>query len=363
MPKTEVGTANDADVARIVRQMATVLKNMRTYRANHPVLQKSLKAVHGSMTSFLERNQSLTLLVKERDLLYGSSVVYTSDDKMDSLAFSLFKDGVRLLSFREGLPPRELHRFMNALNDARDADPYQADLVTILWEKDLAYISYRAVDAYLEEEEKQKIEELVQKSTDERQPEPSPGDEVPDDEFFAKELGLSMKQKAGRARRRHTRLRESEVRRIVREILDEEDQSILRRCSEICLEILSLEPRDDTFNRVVSFLGRICDWLASSGDYLSACTIVSDLRSMASQEELAEASRSSILDTIETLGESRKIRHLGEQLEQVSESQAEEIYAYLVLMSPAVGTGVGVPGGRNLRVSCADVSSCSGTAL
>jgi hypothetical protein len=334
MPKTATRTAKDADVATIVKQMATVLKNMRTYRHNHPVLHKSLEVLYGNMTLFLERHESLTLLVKEHDLVYGSNVVYSSDDKMESLAFSLFKDGVRLLSFREGIPSRELHRFMNALNDARDADPYQADLVTILWEKDLAYISYRAVDAYLEDEEKKKIEAMVQKRTEEPQETPPQGEEIPGDEFFVKELGLSLEQKVGRARRRNNRFREAEVRRIVREILDEEDQAILRRCSEICLEILNLEPHEDTFNRVVSFLGRISDWLATSGDYLSACTIVSDLRLIADRDDLSESSRSSIMDTIDTLGESRKIRHLGEKLEQLSEPQAEEIFAYLVLLSP-----------------------------
>ena len=331
---TTVSKARDADVATIVKQMATVLKNMRTYRSNHPILHKSLEVLYGSLTSFLDRNQSLTLLVKEHDLVYGSSVVYSCEDKMESLAFSLFKDGVRLLSFREGLPPREVHRFMNALNDARDADPYQADLVTILWEKDLAYISYRAVDAYLEDEEKKRIEEMVQKCSDEPEKASREGNELPGSEFFIKELGLSPQQKKGRVRRKRSRFREAEVRRIVREILDEEDQAILRRCSEICLEILSLQPREDTLNRVVSFLGRICDWLASSGDYLSACTIVSDLRSLAQRADAAESARSSIADTIDGLGEARKVRRLGEQLEQVSEPQAEEIFAYLVMMAP-----------------------------
>jgi hypothetical protein len=338
IPKTTTNTAKDADLATMVKQMATVLKNMRTYQPNHPVLHKSLEVLYGSLTSLLQQHESLTLLVKEHDLVYGSNVVYSSDDKMESLAFSLFKDGVRLLSFREGIPPRELYRFMSALSDARDADPYQADLVTILWEKDLAYISYRAVDAYLEDEEKKRIDAMVQKCSDEPAKAPQEGGELPGNEFFIKELGLSPEQKTGRSRRWPSRFREAEVRRIVREILDEEDPAILRRCSEICLEILNLKPREDTFNRVVSFLGRICDWLASSGDYLSACTIVSDLHSLADHGEVAESERSSIMDTIETLGESRKIRRLGEQLEQVSEPQAEEIFAYLVLMSPvAVG--------------------------
>lgn len=329
--KATSSSAKDADVTAIVKQMSMAFRNLRTYQLNNPILQKSLEVLCTKLSSFLDVNGSLTLLVKEHDLVYGSSVVYSCDDKMESLAFSLFKDGIRLLTFRDGLPPRELHSFMHALNDARDADPYQADVVTILWEKDLSFITYRAVDAYLEDDEKRRIEELVQKCSD--QPaSATQGDTLPGADFFLKELGISPAQK----QRRHQRklLRESDVRRIAREILDEEDRAILRRCSDICLEILNLGPRDDTFNRVVNFLGRICDWLVSSEDFLSACTIVSDIRSLADREDIGETARSSIRDTIARLGEAQRIRYIGEQLKGVPEQRAEEIFAYLALMAP-----------------------------
>jgi hypothetical protein len=332
--KTESKTSKDADVAAIMKQMAIVLKNLKTYQPNNPTLQKSFDILQDRLGAFLEVNASLTLLVKEQDLVSGSTVVYSSDDKMDSLAFALYKDGIRLLSFRDGIPRRELHQFMRALGDARDADPYQADLVTILWEKDLSYITYRAVDAYLEDEEKKRIEDLMQKAN-EPPLEVSHGDTVPGSDFFIKELGLSPARAGSSSRRKRRTFREPDVRRIAREILDEEDHAILARCSEICLEILNLEPRDDTYDRIVDFLGRICEWLVSSEDFLSACTVISDLRSIADQDGVAEARKTSIMDTIDKLGERRKIRHLGEQLEDLPEPRAEEVFAYIAMMSPA----------------------------
>lgn len=331
--KATTQATKEADATAILKQMAIVFRNLRTYQPNNPTLQKSFQALQDRLTSFLEVNASLTLLVKETDLVYGSSVVYTSDDKLDSLAFALYKDGIRLLSFRDGLPRRELHQFMRAVDDARDADPYQADLVTILWEKDLSYITYRAVDAYLEDDEKRRIEALVQKCSDAPAEAPH-GDVQPGSEFFIKELGLSPGQGGASTRRKRRTFRETDVRRIAREILDEEDQAILRRCSDICLEILNQAPRGETFDRIVDFLGRICEWLVASGDFLPACTIISDLRSIADGDDPDGPRRSSIMETIDRMGERHKMRKLGEELESLSESRAEEIFAYLALLSP-----------------------------
>ncbi len=327
-------TGRETEVAAMLKQMAMVLKNMRTYQPNNPVLQKSFDSLSRRLTSFLSETGSLTLLVRENELFYGSNMVYSSDDRMESLAFALYRDGIRLVSIRDGISMGELQQFMGAIHEAREADPYQADLVTILWEKDLTNISYRAVDAYLEDDEKKTIDHMAEK--DESLPGVTPaGDMVPGSEFFIKELGLSVEHKTTASRRRPRRVRETDIRRISHEILEEDDRNLLRRCTDICLEILSLAPRDDTFDRVTNFLMRICDWSVSSGDFLTACTILSDLRTLRDSGSLAEARKASIDDSIDKLGEKRQISRIGEYLSNLTEQRTEEIFAYLTMLSPA----------------------------
>ncbi len=332
--KTTPKSTREADVTAMLKLLATTLKNLKTYHRNNPVLKKSFSMLYESLRAFLQQNESLTLLVRENDLIFGHSVVYSSADKMDSFAFALYKDGIRLITFRDGLSRRELRDFLAAIHEARDVDPYQADVVTILWEKDLANITYRAVDAYLESDEKRSIEELARKSGRQHVG-PGRGSTVPGSEFFIKELGLSPEQSNIPSPKEKLQASEAESRNIVREILEEDDKSILRRCSDVCLEIIRCTPRDDTFNRVVDFLGRICDWLVSSGDFLSACSILSDLRTLASQPDLASPRKASIMDTIAKRSERRKIQQIEEHLCNLSDSQIEEIFAYLALMSPA----------------------------
>ena len=334
--RTSPKTSREADVGAILKLMATTLKNMKTYHRSNPVLKKSFSMLFSTLTNFVKENESLTLLVRENDLIFGHSVVYSSCDRMDSFSFALYKDGIRLITFKDGVSKREMWDFLSAIHEARDVDPYQADVVTILWEKDLANITYRAVDAYLESDERRSIEEMARKRETEGDAAPDePGEIVtPSTEFFIKELGLSPDDRTGQTHAERLKASEAEARNIVREILEEDDKSILRRASNVCVEIIRSTPRDDTFNRVVDFLGRICDWLVSSGDFLSACSILSDLRTLAGQPNLPAPRKASIMDTIAKRSERRKIQQIEEHLQNLSDSQIEEIFAYLALMSP-----------------------------
>jgi hypothetical protein len=334
-PRAATTSTRNADVASILRLMSAALRNMKTYHESNPVLEKSFSMVFDALTAFVQENESLTLLVRETDLMLGHSVVYTASDKMDSLAFALYKDGIRLISFKEGLARRELWDFLSAIHEAREVDPYEADVVTILWEKDLANITYRAVDAYLEGEDKQLIEDLAGKCAGAGcQPGERGPAMAPSLDFFVKELGLLPGGRAVKAPIDKIQGGEAEYGTIVREILEEDEKDILRRCSEVCMETIRSTPRDSTFNRVVDFLGRICDWLVSSGDFLSACSILSDLRTLANRSDLPASRKASIMDTIARRSERRKIQQIEGHLEILSDSKIEEIFAYLALMSP-----------------------------
>jgi hypothetical protein len=259
--------------------------------------------------------------------------VYSSPEKLDNLAFALYRDGIRLITFRDGLSKDELHDFLSALHEAGDADPYQADLVTILWEKDIKHIGYRAVDAYLESKEKKKIEKLALSCTGE-ETRPPIGDLISSPEFFVNELGLSPTTNLVDSYRPPESVSETDLRSLIREILDEDDNSLLRSCSEICLEIANDPETDETFNYVVSFLGKICEWHVSAGDFLSACSILSDLQTIAADEHLSDPRRSSIRDTVARLGEGHRLRQIEGYFFKLTEARAEEIFAYLALMEP-----------------------------
>jgi hypothetical protein len=81
--------------------------------------------------------------VTESDLVLDKRAVLSQPNRQDSIAWVLFKDGVRSLSFLKGVEQEEIARFLGVIHKARtlpqDADD---DLLTLLWEQDFQYIRH-----------------------------------------------------------------------------------------------------------------------------------------------------------------------------------------------------------------------------
>ena len=87
----------------------------------------------------------LVLTVAETDFVWEEQVVYHQLNKAESLAWGLFKDGMRSLTIRRGAEQEELPRFLETINRARflPADAGD-DLLTLLWEQEFEFIAVPA---------------------------------------------------------------------------------------------------------------------------------------------------------------------------------------------------------------------------
>jgi hypothetical protein len=121
-------------------------------------------------------------------------------------------------------------------------------------------------------------------------------------------------------------------------LVEENEEVLLKKCTEICFEIAGGAGNDEMFDAVVHFLVNTCEWLVASGDFNSACSIVSGLRSLETAADLPTGRHAIILDSIEQLGEKPRIMQITNHLDHLTESRVEEIISYLELMAPvAVG--------------------------
>ncbi|MBN1629771.1 MAG: HEAT repeat domain-containing protein [Thermoleophilia bacterium] len=100
----------------------------------------------------LNANGPLVVEVEEQELVWDGQPVYAYNASRDNLAFLLFRDGIRSVSFRPGLEPKELETFVSRLAHADDLESADYDLATALWEDDFAHIDYTLVDPFLEGE-------------------------------------------------------------------------------------------------------------------------------------------------------------------------------------------------------------------
>src|SRR6266496_2459780 len=69
--------------------------------------------------------------------------IYSQDQRNESIAWTLYKDGVRSLSFKPGVEDLEIVRFLSVLQQAKNLQADAPDdLLTLLWAEDFQYITY-----------------------------------------------------------------------------------------------------------------------------------------------------------------------------------------------------------------------------
>jgi hypothetical protein len=134
------------EIKEIAKLLSRTAKNYQMYLSNNRMFLASLESLMRVMTDYLEVNEVLTFVVREFELLHGETSVYSNDDKYQSIAFRMYRDGIRLLSFHKGITEDDLLAFFEALARCMDAENLEEDFVTLLWEKDLQAITYYEVN-------------------------------------------------------------------------------------------------------------------------------------------------------------------------------------------------------------------------
>src|ERR1700739_3709407 len=137
-------------VKEVVQYLTKTAKTFKIYLPNNPIHQKFLHDLSEHFTVHLQEYGTLRFKVKQYELLYGNEVVYENPNRLESLAFCLFVDGMREISFHPGLSKEELMSFLEVLGKISDAKGTDDDVVTLLWEKKFCHITYLIVEDFWE---------------------------------------------------------------------------------------------------------------------------------------------------------------------------------------------------------------------
>lgn len=131
--------------------MVKALRAFQMYLPNNPIYQRAIQNVRSAFGPVWAATDELHLHVGESDLLWEEHSVYHQLNKSESLAWSLFKDGMRELTIYKGAEAEELPRLLATINQARflPADAGD-DLLTLLWALEFEQIKYRFIDFFSE---------------------------------------------------------------------------------------------------------------------------------------------------------------------------------------------------------------------
>lgn len=86
------------------------------YPENNPIYARTIGDTYARFRNFFNYRDELNLKINQNDILYDSEQIYYNPGKDDNLALFFFKDGLRELTFKNGLSEAEIEEFLKILS-------------------------------------------------------------------------------------------------------------------------------------------------------------------------------------------------------------------------------------------------------
>ena len=288
-------TARGAAANGVILAVTRAARSFLLYDPANEAIRVFLENLRGTAEGFLREHGDLPIQVHPFELLLDGEVVYLDRDRERSLAFRLFRDGVRGLSLQVGLTWEELLKLLEVLS-IRYAGVRQSedDMVVLLWKAGFQHIQVEAVEGFAPEEE---VGEEVRTVGD------GAHVEVPDD--F--DLPAPNLQTLGP-------MRWSNVSEDTRRALREEDATaaLPELCAKLVDSLLERvsDPTDLTsFTEILPLLREIRDFLLAEGLLTVVTRVVTQLATQALPDATSRRERDALLHSFADEGALGRMVH------------------------------------------------------
>jgi HEAT repeat protein len=312
-----------ASAADLIRSLLKAIKAFKLYESNNPMLGKQLEELTAKFKGYLDRYQTLNLQVGEYKLFFDGKPIYENTDMKESLAFLLYKDGVREIRFLGGLEDGEVSDFLDVLRKNDQISRLEDDVVTLLWQKDFAHITYFATDEFMESNavpaSYEEIQAGLEFSPEAQEATASPADQESEDAVTLlaplEKLSEPIRDQRDTFARQFQPTPE-EVDVINRQIDRESDVSFVSTLVNNLIEILlhlgeDLEP----YENMVTFFDRALEFLVLKGEFKTAGQILKTLREILDSMALKDNQIYAINRIFECIGSPRMIELAAQALE------------------------------------------------
>jgi len=148
-PRDHLGAlpARHRRVASLLTRLATTARSFILYDIRNDTVRRSLHTLLDAFAETLAVEPVLRLDVLPFEIHFQAVRVYLDRDRERSLAFRLYRDGVRALVVREGFDGTELARLLEILSVRyTGVHQHEDDSVTLLWRAGLRFLDVIAVE-------------------------------------------------------------------------------------------------------------------------------------------------------------------------------------------------------------------------
>ncbi|MEK6657488.1 MAG: hypothetical protein AABY58_08615, partial [Nitrospirota bacterium] len=110
VPPPELQKAKD-----VIGALTKAIKTSKLYPESNPIYQKFIEELSEKFNSYMEEHGNLKLRLTQFKLIYKDTEIYDNPDKLENIALKLFTDGVREITFHEGMEDIEILNFLDVL--------------------------------------------------------------------------------------------------------------------------------------------------------------------------------------------------------------------------------------------------------
>ena len=152
---TQLGKTERARAANaVLLALSRAGRSFLLYDAHNEAIRGFLQDYREAHTRFAKAHGTLDLVVRPFELVYADEVVYLERDRERSLAFKMFRDGVRRVTLKSTVTWDELLRLLEILSIRFTGVRQQEDdLVTLLWKAGFKHIDLEAIEGVTPDEE------------------------------------------------------------------------------------------------------------------------------------------------------------------------------------------------------------------
>ena len=341
MPLVEgVETDEELILARdLISAFIKAIKAFRFYPPDNPTLKGFREQVLKKFQFFLNKYQSFVVVIGEYDLSFKGKILYENRDVKTSLAFSLYKDGLREIRFMKGLEEWEVQGIIDILKHSETINQLEDDIVTFMWEKDFVHISYLATDEFLEDTpviipdnvdqfRKNLVFKPLAHHVEVELAEEGSEEGVDLDEILSKVIEAPPPFVSDRS---VYFLTSDELEGLRKDVESEIDPIFVFHIADILFEILALEKEREPYQDAVNILIKVLDAFLTLGEFTKAADLLKQVYITLKTYDLQDWQIENIRKIIVDAGEEVRIERIGKVLER-EEVRLEEVNAYLVLL-------------------------------
>jgi HEAT repeat protein len=298
------------------------IRATQLYLPNNPVYQRAVDNIRAAFRQIWQATDDLVFDVGETELRWEDTVVYSQTQRGESIAWTLFKDGVRSLAFKPGVEETEIVRFLGVLQQARNLQADAADdLLTLLWAEDFQLINYTFRELATENAVPIEAGEPVPTTP------PTQLRQQVQEEAPPKREGLVSIDEFDTTL---YFLEDSEIDYLKRDVEREYSQDLRRNVLSMLFDLLELQTYGTVRAELISIVENFIPYLLGAGDFRSVAFILRDTRLILQRaRELIPEHRATLEALPTRLSQTESLSQLLQALDEATVHPTEEDLAEL----------------------------------